>query len=489
MNADADLPLGWGLTTLGDIAWWGSGGTPSRANSALYGGSVYWFKTGELGPRLLTKSEETITETALRDSSAKLFPVGSVALAMYGATIGKVSILGVAAATNQACAVGRPNPTATCSDFLYYFLRSQKDAFVAAGQGGAQPNISQSVVKGWQVSLPPLTEQLRIIDKLDTVLARVDAVNDRFARVALLLKRFRKSVLAAAFTGKLTQEFRALGNLSSAKDAIRAVGPIPRPNRYNSRTDAVIAGDYALSINLARMGAPVGWAWVPLVDVARMESGHTPSRSESTYWGGDVSWIGIADARAHHSKTIDQTLQHTNSLGLANSAARLLPAGTVCVSRTASVGYVVKMGRPMATSQDFVNWTCTSAIDADWLKWLFLAEGEALPRFGKGSTHTTIYFPEWLSLHVALPPIEEQLEIVRRVELLFAYADRLEARLQAAQTAAQRLTPSLLAKAFRGELVPQDPNDEPAAELLKRLAAQREAAPAKTRKTKTKSAV
>jgi len=138
------------------------------------------------------------------------------------------------------------------------------------------------------------------------------------------------------------------------------------------------------------------------------------------------------------------------------------------------------MGKSMATSQDFVNWTCSEAINSDWLKWLFVAEGAALPRFGKGSTHTTIYFPEWLSLHVALPPVEEQAEIVRRVEVLFAYADRLEARLQTARTAADRLTPALLAKAFRGELVPQDPNDEPATELLRRLREARAAeAPAK----------
>ncbi|WP_229482307.1 restriction endonuclease subunit S, partial [Mycolicibacterium mageritense] len=160
----------------------------------------------------------------------------------------------------------------------------------------------------------------------------------------------------------------------------------------------------------------------------------------------------------------------------------------VCVSRTASVGYVVKMGKPMATSQDFVNWVCGPAVNPDWLKWLFVAEEAALYRFGKGSTHTTIYFPEWLSLHVALPSLEEQSEIVRRVEKLFAFADRLEERLSLAQAAVQKLTPALLAKAFRGELVPQDPNDEPASELLKRLQESRtdSAKPGRARKPRTK---
>ncbi|HAV1482581.1 TPA: hypothetical protein JG866_004414 [Enterobacter hormaechei subsp. steigerwaltii] len=186
-----------------------------------------------------------------------------------------------------------------------------------------------------------------------------------------------------------------------------------------------------------------------------MESGHTPSRNKPEYWGGEVCWIGIRDANRNHSSTILDTEQKTNELGLANSASRLLPKGTVCISRTASVGYVVKMGKPMATSQDFVNWVPSDVIDANWLKWLFVSERESLFRFGKGSTHTTIYFPEWLSLHILLPHLLEQQEIVRRVEQLFAYADTIEKQVQNALERVNNLTHSILAKAFRGELTAQ----------------------------------
>lgn len=376
--------------------------------------------------------------------------------------------------------------------FLYYFrspIFREKLCADVTGVGGSLTRAQPKRVAEFLLPVAPLAEQRRIADKLDTTLARVDALNDQLARITPLLKRFRQSVLAAAYTGKLTQEFRAIEKFKSVDEALSEISPIPRPNRYNSRTEAIIAGDYALSVNDAKMKIPEAWKWVPLVDVARMESGHTPSRSVEAYWGGGIPWIGIADARENHAGTILDTIQKTNEEGIKNSAARILPKGTICVSRTASVGYVVKMGKPMATSQDFVNWTCSEAINPDWLKWLFVAEGEALPRFGKGSTHTTIYFPEWLSLQVALPPVQEQNEIVRRVETLFAFADRLEARLQSAQTAAERLTPALLAKAFRGELVPQDPNDEPAAELLRRLRAARAAdtasKPKRGRKTRT----
>jgi len=203
-----EIPQSWTLSTLGAVAKWGSGGTPSRSNPNLYGGSIPWFKTGELGPRVIFKSEETISSEALTQSSAKLFPPGSIALAMYGATIGKVSFLGIEAATNQACAVGIPNQEVACAGYIYYFLRSQKDAFIASGQGGAQPNISQTVVKAWPIPIAPFAEQKRIAEKLDTVLSRVDTVNPRLAHVTPLLKRFRQSVLAAATSGRLTEDWR-----------------------------------------------------------------------------------------------------------------------------------------------------------------------------------------------------------------------------------------------------------------------------------------
>lgn len=106
----------------------------------------------------------------------------------------------------------------------------------------------------------------------------------------------------------------------------------------------LIRGRAGLAVNKPAEPVPPGWLWVPVNSVARQETGHTPSRSHPEWWGGDIPWIGIRDARLHHGGVIYDTLQTTNPLGLANSSARLLPKGTVCLSRTASVGYVTIMG-------------------------------------------------------------------------------------------------------------------------------------------------
>ena len=168
----------------------------------------------------------------------------------------------------------------------------------------------------------------------------------------------------------------------------------------------------ALSVGMPSTPAPDGWRWSLLTDLARLESGHTPSRQHPEYWGGDIPWIGIADARANDGRRIEDTEQKTNELGIANSSARVLPENTVCLSRTASVGYVVVMGRAMATSQDFVNWICSKELDHNYLKYLLLAEDDDLLRFASGSVHQTIYFPEVKAFHICPPPLAEQRRIV-----------------------------------------------------------------------------
>lgn len=128
----------------------------------------------------------------------------------------------------------------------------------------------------------------------------------------------------------------------------------------------------------------------------------------------------MTDARPNHGKVIEDTEEHTNDLGIANSSARLLPKNTVCLSRTASVGYVVVMGREMATSQDFVNWVCSENLDHQFLKYLLIAESGAFRRFTSGAVHQTIYFPEVKAFHICHPPLNEQRRIVALLDEAFA---------------------------------------------------------------------
>jgi type I restriction enzyme S subunit len=214
-----------------------------------------------------------------------------------------------------------------------------------------------------------------------------------------------------------------------------------------------IPGDLSLSVGIPDQGTKPGWRWSLLSELATLESGHTPSRRHAEYWGGRIPWIGIQDARDNHGQIIYDTLQHTNELGIKNSSARILPRNTVCLSRTASVGYVVVMGNPMSTSQDFVNWICGPSLLPDFLKYLFLAEGrEGLYRFSSGAVHQTIYFPEAKAFCICHPGIDEQKRIVLICDSISIKTKKLEAIYQKKINDLEELKKSILQRAFNGEL-------------------------------------
>ena len=197
-------------------------------------------------------------------------------------------------------------------------------------------------------------------------------------------------------------------------------------------TDAVVPGIASLSIGRpTTLPEPDGFAWTPLSEVARLESGHTPSRSRPDYWDDGIPWVGIRDATGNHGRVIFDTDQHVSQSGIDNSSARLLPTGTVCLSRTASVGYVVQLGRPMATSQDFVNWVCGPGLNPNYLRYLLMSESDSVRRFAHGSVHATMYYPDAKALHGLLPSPTEQQAVA---EVLGSLDDKIAANSALAET-------------------------------------------------------
>jgi type I restriction enzyme S subunit len=168
---------GWVETTLGDVAIWGSGGTPKSGVAAFYDGEIPWCVIGDLNEGEVLTTERRITQEGLKNSSAKIVQPGAVMIAMYGASIGRTGIVGKPMATNQAIAYAYPKIEVLDNWYLLAFLQTQKMYFVEAGQGAAQPNISQTVIKAWPIILPPLAEQKRIVDVVSSVDAYICALS------------------------------------------------------------------------------------------------------------------------------------------------------------------------------------------------------------------------------------------------------------------------------------------------------------------------
>jgi type I restriction enzyme S subunit len=302
-------------------------------------------------------------------------------------------------------------------------------------------NLNQGVLLGLPIEVPPLAEQQRIADKLDTVLARVGACRDRLARVAPLLKRFRQSVLAAATSGRLTEDWRT-----------------------------------------QREASP--WAEMQIQSVAEIGTGSTPLRSNAEYFAAiGTPWITSGSTSRPF---VDSADEFVTDAAVKAHRLRVYPPGTLLVAMYGegkTRGQVTEL-RIAAT----INQACAavrvdeSVARVGYVKLVLQANYYEMRELAEGGNQPNLNLSKIKEFGLKIPGFAEQAEIVRRVDLLFDFAERLEARLNQAQTAVDRLTPSLLAKAFRGELVPQDPADEPAAELLKRLAARREAEPARPRR-------
>lgn len=205
-DLDSRFPRHWKLVTLAEVAKWTSGGTPASSNPKFYDGDIPWVVIGDLTESVVSETTKKISSAGLDGSSAKILPEGTVMLAMYGASIGRTGFMGKPMSTNQAIACGTVHEDKILKEFLLYFLQSQKQDFIYAGKGGAQPNISQGVVKEWPIALPPLKEQAEIVSEIERQLSYLDSSQRMTEQIKSGAENFRRSLLQAAFTGQLTKE-------------------------------------------------------------------------------------------------------------------------------------------------------------------------------------------------------------------------------------------------------------------------------------------
>jgi type I restriction enzyme S subunit len=294
-------------------------------------------------------------------------------------------------------------------EFIAFFMRSPvflSRAPVDSGPGQL-PRIRLREIGNVEMDLPPFLEQQRIAASLRKQMAAVAHLR------------------AAAATQESAAD-RALD--SHLRDAF----PVRTP----------------LSVGMEEEPAPRGWDWHLLTGLARLESGHTPSRRHPEWWDGDIPWLALPDIRELDCQVSMDTGETTNDLGIANSSARVLPAGTVVLSRTASVGFVAIMGRPMATSQDFVNWVCGPDLDPRFLMYLLRVARPAIREMSSGAIHKTVYVPTVKAFRVCIPPIREQRQIAARIASRMLAAEDLQRRTRDQLANVNRLPAAILRQAF-----------------------------------------
>ena len=421
------VPANWCWTKMDSVAQWGSGGTPSRRNPDYYGGQIPWVKTGELNDDYIYETEETITEEGLKCSSAKLYPINTIIIAMYGATVGKVGILGVGATTNQACACGVCS-SAVNYQYLFYYAWSQKAIFIDLARGGAQPNISQEIIKNHPIPIPPLAEQQRIVDRIESLFAKLDEAKEKAQEVVDGYDARRAAILHKAFTGELTAEWRKSKNTSLES-----------------------------------------WLTQTLKDSCSIGSGGTPSRKNPEYFDGLIPWIKTGEIDWNE---ICDSEEHISQSAIDNSSAKLYPIGAVLV---AMYGMGATRGRAAILNVDATTNQAVCVLQPKdylvnrFLFYYFMCNYWDVREKAVGGNQLNLSATIIAKFVIRIPTIDEQKEIIRILDSLLLKEQQAKETAEQVIDQIDTMKKSILARAFRGELGTNDPNDESAEELLKRV--------------------
>ena len=455
----ADFPQSWLRVLLNDVGEIVTGKTPSTKNPDNFGGNIPFIKPADLdNGGYVTRTADTLT-----DAGAKLVPTippNSIPVTCIG-NLGKVGITNQTSATNQQINTVVPSSQVDYR-FFYYQLQTLKPWMQENASATTVTIINKGKFSKAPVTLPPLAEQKVIADKLDTLLAQVETTKTRLERIPQILKRFRQSVLAAAVSGRLTEEWRERNShqfpyenreLSEIIHEMRN-GLSPKPNEDGR-------GHPILRISSVRPFS------LDQIDIRHLEVSETDKERYSlqpddllfTRYNGSIEFVGVC---ARVSQLNHDTLLYPDKL------------------------IRVRVDKAQVTPQ-FLEIFAASFEAREYIYSLVKSTSGQKGISGK----------DLKLMKVALPTVSEQTEIVRRVDQLFAHADRIEQQVNNALTRVNNLTQSILAKAFRGELTEQWRKDNPelisgdnsAEALLGRIKAERAAQQPKkkTRNKKPKS--
>lgn len=364
-----------------------AGGTPATDDPANWAddAGLPWVTISDMTrERVVTTTERRVTEAGAKSKRLPVGQPGTTLLAMY-ASVGETAVLGTRAAWNQAIVGIQPRHGRAHARFVGYWLAHLRPELAGLSRSTTQDNLNAEQVANLPFPEIPIDGQRKIAKFLDSETARIDALVEKKRQLIELLLEKRGSVLADGIQGHFTG-----GEPSAARLPWMDVRPIH-------------------------------WNEAKLTLVARLGSGHTPSRDHPEWWEDcSIPWITtgeVAQMRSDRIEFVTETREMISELGLANSAAQIHPAGTLVLCRTAaSAGYSAIMGRDMATSQDFATWTCGPLLRPRFLLLcLRVMRQDLLGRLAMGSTHQTIYMPDIEAIRVPLPPIEEQDRIVEEV--------------------------------------------------------------------------
>lgn len=441
------LPEGWCNVQLDDVLdSIVGGGTPSKSVASYFEGKIPWMTVKDMNKQMLTDTVDHITQEAVNSSSTNIIPAGTPIVATR-MSLGKIVVANFDSAINQDLKALFVNRNVS-KLYLIYWYRSQSRLIESLGTGTTVKGIRLEILKTLNFPLPPLAEQKVIADKLDSLLAQVDNIKNRLDALPTIIKRFKQSVLLAAVSGKLTEDWREANSVTNVEKSIARI--------FEDRNLAVKGKNNLPKEHLKQEEFPIPttWKWVSLDSVtSKIVDGthHTP-----TYLDSGVPFISVKDIR---NGTIDfsYTKYISQNEHIELSKRCDVKIGDLLITKSGTIGRtaIVKTEREFSLfvsvallkpASNLVNMEFINIALQKWINEIDVSSRVV------GSAIKNLHLQDMRVLAIPFAPVEEQTEIVRRVEQLFAYADQIEQQVKTAQSRVNNLTQAILAKAFRGEL-------------------------------------
>jgi type I restriction enzyme, S subunit len=471
-----NLPQNWIVAKLEDLVIKiVGGGTPSKQNSAYYQGNIPWMSVKDMTTRRPQAMSDHITLEAVANSATKLIPPDTIIIATR-MSLGKVVRVPFEVAINQDLkALFLPKDIE--KDFIEYWFLAEASHIQSLGTGTTVKGIRLEVLQQLEVPLPPLNEQRRIVAKIDALKARSQRVKEELEAIPALLDQFRQSVLAAAFCGDLTADWREKNpDVEPISERVQFIieENSKKSNREKIRAERIQQEEWFFTL---KDEIPENWLELNFMDVTWLITCGVAKKPNYVERG--IPFLSAQNAKPFKANLND--IRYISEEDFKKFTVGGKPEkNDILYSRVGA-----KFGEAAKVPFDFdfaiyVSLTLIkpvhSLIESDFLvAFLNSVHGLIQAQGGIwGSGIQNLNVENVRRYRIPLPPVSEQQEIISRVDALFKIADDIEQQYQEAKAYLDQLNQSILAKAFRGELVPQDPNDEPASVLLERIRAERE---------------
>lgn len=488
-NGKLKLPESWVWTSIGEIAQTSSGGTPSRSNHNYFGGNIPWLKSGELRDDIIYETEEFLTDEGLKNSGAKLFPAGTLCIALYGATVGKLGILGIDAATNQAVC-GIFVPSGVEARYLFRYLQWQRPNIVKLSKGGAQLNISQRVVRGFGVPLAPLNEQRRIFQKIDEYFAHMAIAGEGLERIQSYLKNYVSVILKSASEGTLLPSEARLANEQnrSYESASLLLENILQERRTNWENEQIVKmrargkdleGDKWKSLyvqpepprtaNLPRL--PEGWIWTSVDQVGQVLLGRqrAPKYQQGRHLHPYLRVANVYENRINTSDVLRMNFEpeeyriyrlETNDILLNEGQSHEL------IGRPA----MFRGEMPGACFQNtLIRFRAYPGVSPSYALIVFrhYFHSGRFQKIAKWSTNIAhLGASRFARLEFPLPPLAEQERIANEVEKLLSLAETQAKLNDSLKSQLDKFREQIFQRAFTGKLLTQEASDQSGKLLL-----------------------